>query len=167
MLRNEEEKIIEIYDKYRGLMFHVALGILKDHAQAEDAVGDSFEKLILNIGKIGDISCYQTRALIVTIVRNTAINIWNKAKRTDYTDEEMLIPDNTPPIPDIITSAEGYNSIVETIKALPETYRDVAVLSLINEFSHEEIAKTLDISYNAVKMRLSRAKQILRKQVSR
>ena len=160
---NDKNKIISIYQQYRGLMFYIAKQILKDQASAEDAVSDSIEKLIRNLHKIDDISCYKTRSLIVIIVRNTALNILKKAKYTDISDPQTEEAADTSPIAiEEIVSTEAYNKIVEIINSLPDTYRDAAVLSLLHERTYDDIAGLLDISYDAVKMRLSRAKKIIR-----
>lgn len=164
---NDKNKIVQIYEQYRGLMLHTATQILRDRATAEDAVSESIEKLIRNLHKVGDVSCYKTRALVVVIVRNTAINIWNKNKRAGYGNDDEIerVSDKAPLLSDNIVSIEAYDKIVSAINALPNTYRDVAVLSLLHEFSHTEIAEMLEISYDTVKMRLSRAKKTLREKV--
>ena len=168
-IKNEDDKnkIVQIYEQYRGLMLHIATQVLHDRATAEDAVSESIEKLIRNLHKVGDVSCYKTRALVVVIVRNTAINIWNKNKRAGYGNDDEIerISDKAPLLSDNIVSIEGYDKIVDIINVLPDTYKDVAVLSLLHEYSHSEIAKILDIGYDTVKMRLSRAKKILREKV--
>jgi len=164
-LDNEKDrsKMVRIYEEYRSLMFYIAVKVLKDHALAEDAVSDSIEKLIRNLHKVGDISCYKTRSLIVVIVRNTALNILKKAGRTDSLDTQVEeIADEAPLTTDKLMSLEGFNNIVEIVNALPDIYRDAAVLSLLHEYSHADIAKMLDISYDTVKMRISRAKKIVR-----
>lgn len=164
----DRNKIIAIYEKYYGLMLYIAMQILTDRALAEDAVSESIEKLIRNIHKVDDITCYKTRALIVIIVRNTAINIYNKSKRTSGVDiDTMEFADDGSSVSDEILSVEGYNKIVEVINSLPDTLRDVASLALLHEYSHTEISEILDISYDAVKMRLSRAKASIRKKVTR
>ena len=163
----DKSKIIQIYEEYRGLMQHVAMQVLHDRSSAEDAVSESIEKLINNIHKVEDVSCYKTRSLIVIIVRNTAINIWKKNKRAGYGQDDTIAmeADKAMDAPDKIVSLEGFNKIVEIINALPETYRDVAELSLIHNYSHSEIAETLGINYDTVKMRLSRAKKTIREKV--
>ena len=159
-----EEKVLQIYEKYHRLMLYIAKQILSDHALAEDAVSESIEKLIRNIHKVGDVSCYKTKSFVVIIVRNTALNILKKQGRTDSYEEAEFekIPDKDTNISDEIISAEGYNKIVDIIDALPDSLRDTAILSLVHGQSHEEIAETLEISYDAVKMRLSRAKKTIR-----
>jgi len=165
----DRSKVIEIYEKYSKLMLHVAIQVLHDHASAEDAVSESFEKIINNLHKVGDTSCYKTRSLVVIIVRNTAINIWKKNTRGGYglgNDEEIeSLASNSPLIDDKVVSEEAYNKLVVAISSLSDTYRDVAVMALIHDYSYSEIAETLEIDYNAVKMRISRAKKMLREKV--
>lgn len=165
--QTDRNKIILIYEEYRNLMLYIAMQVLHDRATAEDAVSESIEKLIRNIHKVGDVPCYKTRSLVVIIVRNTAINIWKKGKRSDTgkDDEIEKIADATPLAADELVSTEGYNKLVAIINSLPDTYRDVAVLSLIHEYSHSDIAETLGIGYDVVKMRLSRAKKSIREKV--
>ena len=160
---SDRNKIIEIYKKYYGLMLYIAKKVLTDRALAEDAVSESIEKIINNLHKIGDISCYRTRSLIVIIVRNTALNILKKEKRTEGPDiGEMEIAGKTPYVDDEVLNLEGYKTIVGIINSLPDTYRDVAILLLLHGYEYQEAAKILDISYEAVKMRISRAKKMIR-----
>ena len=163
----DRNKIISIYEKYHGLMLYITMQVLSDRALAEDAVSDTIEKLIHNTHKLGDVNCYKTRSFIVIIARNTAINILKKAKRTVSTDIGTLdIADNAPYVVDKILSLEGYKRIVDIINSLSDTYKDVASLALLHECSHKEIAEILDIRYDAVKMRLSRAKSLIRTQMA-
>jgi len=54
---------------------------------------------------------------------------------------------------------ESCKSVKEAVTRLPESLKDVFVLSVLYERSHEEISRLLEISRDASKMRLSRAKQ--------
>jgi len=78
--------------------------------------------------------------------------------------EEILatMPDSDNAVLDELVAQEGYDAIKEVIKALPDSLKDVAYLNLICEHSHEEIAGILGISNAASKMRLARAKKIMR-----
>ena len=165
-MENEEEKskMVQIFDEYYPLMMHIAKGILKDHALAEDSVSDSIEKLIKNIHKVGDVPCHKTASLIVTIVRNTSLNILKKANRSDSLDDEFFngIVDESPTILEKIISDEGFEGIKSIIRSLSPILLDVAELSLIHEYSNKEISELLGISNDTVRTRLSRAKKIIR-----
>lgn len=64
MIESDEDKskFEQLYIMYKGLMFHVAMKILKNEFDAEDAVHQAFLSLIENLKKISDVKCPKTRA---------------------------------------------------------------------------------------------------------
>lgn len=66
MIESDEDKskFEQLYIMYKGLMFHVAMKILKNEFDAEDAVHQAFLSLIENLKKISDVKCPKTRASI-------------------------------------------------------------------------------------------------------
>ena len=162
---SEQGKMEQIWEKYRGLMLYEANKYLSQSSAAEDAVSESCIKIFRNLDKITDISSYQSRAYIVSIVRNTSIDILRKQSRTREDSDEVLeyTPDNSAGILESLISKEGYEAIKEAIEALPIQLKDAIYLSLVHNYSHAEIANVLGISQAASKMRLSRAKKEIRK----
>ncbi len=161
----DRSKLERIYDMYSGTMLKVAKQILSDDASAEDAVSDSIETIIKNLHKITDISCHKTRAYIVIIVRTRAIDLLRK--RGSHPEEffyDFNFSDNSDSL-DTLTMKESYNGILEHIRALPKSLSDVLYLSAVLENSTEEISELLDISKDAVRQRLSRAKAEVRKKL--
>lgn len=147
-----------LYVTYRKLMFYVANRILNDERLAEDAVHQTFLKILENFDKVGEISGHKTKSYIVTMVRNTAINLYNQRKRqTAIPLEDVEYCIATEPM-DI---AEGLNHLARAVLKLPVIYKDVLTLKYVQEFSNEEIAKVLDISEATVRKRLERAKRKL------
>ena len=63
MIESDEDKskFEQLYIMYKGLMFHVAMKILKNEFDAEDAVHQAFLSLIENLKKISDVKCPKTR----------------------------------------------------------------------------------------------------------
>jgi len=53
---NDRNKIEQIFLKYRGLMHYIARSILTDSSLADDAVSESFLKIMKNMDKIGEYS---------------------------------------------------------------------------------------------------------------
>ena len=51
---NTAQKVERLYQKYKNLMYHEAFQILKDHAQAEDAIHQSFVKIMANLDKVDE-----------------------------------------------------------------------------------------------------------------
>ena len=78
---SEQEKFKQLYETYHRLMHWEALRVLQDRQLAEDAVQESFLRMIKNFHKIGEISCPQTKRFVVIIVRNAARNLLAKESR--------------------------------------------------------------------------------------
>lgn len=80
MLESDEDKSkFEImYTEYKNLMLYVANQILHDIQDSEDVVHQTFLKVIGILGKIEEPKCHKTRALLVTIVERTAIDLYRK-----------------------------------------------------------------------------------------
>jgi len=155
-------KAEEIFLKYYSTMMYVAISILKEQAAAEDAVSEAMIKIIKNIEKITDVSCYKTRGYIVIIVRNTSLNLLKKQSNiSGITDDN--IPDSDISLIDNFISEENYQTIIKAIRSLPQSLSDVLFLSAVNDFDNTKISKILNLSYDVVKMRLSRAKKAIRK----
>jgi len=171
ILDNKEDKakIVQIYEEYYGLMIYIAKRILKEHSLAEDAAAESLEKLIRIAGKINDVSCNKTKALIAIIVERTALNMLKKLNRIDFDAEEEIdmVIDSSLEAADEIISISGYNDIVAAIEQLSPSLKNVTVLSLVYNVEQKEIAEILGISYGAVRTRLTRAKEILRNKLAR
>jgi RNA polymerase sigma-70 factor (ECF subfamily) len=155
---DEKSKFESLYLTYRKLMFHVANGILNDEGLAEDAVHQAFLKILENFDKVGEISCHKTRSYVVIIVRNAAINMYNRRKRHPAV-----------PIEEAAFCAAGeklertddLDSLAKAVLKLPAIYKDALKLKNVQEFSNAEIAGMLGISETAVRKRLERARRML------
>ena len=64
----DKSKFEQIYEAYRGLMFHTAFKVLTHGQDAEDAVHHAFVKIAENITKISEPVCPKTKSFVVTIV---------------------------------------------------------------------------------------------------
>ena len=81
-------------------------------------------------------------------------------------DVDCVIDTDLPPL-EMMISRKEYENIIGIIDALPDTYRDVTLLSIVHQCSHAEIADLLGISNDAVRTRLSRAKKIIKAKLGR
>ena len=164
-----KHKVELLYKDYVGLMLHIARGMVGDHALAEDMVSEAVIKIIRKIDKIDSLSCYQQQQYIVYIVKNICRDHHRKVNRNKIEtvgnwDADNMAADEINHTPlDAIINNEGYETIVKAIMELPDTLKEVAYLYLVHGHSHDEIADMLGISYDNSKMRLSRAKNIIKK----
>jgi len=158
-------KLVAIFKKYHKLMHHVSLKILKDSHLAEDAVSETFIKLNRYIDKIGDAECKKTKYYVVTTTRNVSIDMWKKVKgkAEDIGNEQMMdMYDKDPSALDTMVSREAHMKVIAAIMSTNKSLKNVALLHFVHELSHHDIAKILNISYDSSKMRLSRAKKMIR-----
>lgn len=75
LIENEEDREFcrKLSEQFDSAMYHVAYGILKNSADAEDAVQESYIAIINNLDKISRENCHKAWNYIVTIVRSRAI----------------------------------------------------------------------------------------------
>ncbi len=166
MIDTEEDrrKFEILYEKYRYLMIKVAYDILRDKYLAEDAVHETFVKITQNMEKIEGINTQETKRFIIIITKNSALDIYRKRslqiKREIYVDE---LADNEIPITYIETDLD--NRILDILKNLPDTYRDVFLLKYSSKLDNDEIADILGISEGNVRQRISRGKELIREAI--
>lgn len=156
-------KIEEIYMLYRNLLFYTAYNILKDYHEAEDVVHSAIIKICDYLDKIEDVKCNKTRAFLVIIVRNIAINIVNRKRKMADVDIEKLtnIDDNTVDPEDYMIKIENADWVARKLALINPEYADILVLRYTYQFSVEEIGYLLNISETNVRVKLHRARKAL------
>ena len=166
MLDTEDERNLfeELYRKYSQDMYAIAFDILKNQADAEDAVHQSFLKIANNFTKISSIPRNKIKAYIVIISRNTAINMYHKNKKHAENNKQLL---EETVVDDSIFDNEDADELKMAIKKLPQNYKDVLYLYCLLGFSAKQTASMLGISVNNVRQRVMRAKQQLKKILER
>ena len=159
-LEDEESqlKIERLYYRYRDIMYKTAYGILKDESLAEDAISESFIRIIRNLHKINESDESSTKNFLIIVCRNVAINMHHsKTYLNDCDNFADHISDGITP-EKIILSKESVSEIADIIYGLDTIYRDVILLRYEDSLTSAEIADLLGISQETAKKRLQRAK---------
>ena len=158
------KKMEQLYELYESKMYSVAYGILKNVAQAEDVVQDSFIKLTDYLDKIKTVDDNKTKGLVITIVKTTAINVYRKNQREtwlfEYT-EEQEIEDPKNVIDAKVINMHNHDMLDSVILNMPEIYKQVIKLRYFYEFSTMEISALTGVDNNAIRKRIERAKKYL------
>lgn len=172
MIDTEEDKskFEVLYEKYKNLMYAKAKEILKDTYLAEDAVNEAFMKIADNIDKIGEADSKETKNYIMVINKNTALDVYRKRKRDtrlempgfDEEKEDAYIINEGKDLSDILCTE---NQVLKVIRELPEKYKEVFLLKYVNNLGNAQIAKSLNISEEAVRQRISRGRNIIEKKL--
>lgn len=149
----EKSRFEKIYLAHRQAMYYAAFRILQDAHEAEDAVHQAFLRILPGLEKINEKDCHKTRAYLVIITENAAIDIYRKRrKHISLEDLENMIPSYPG------EEAEEKDAILQAIRKLPVPYAVVLKLRYAHGHSVGEIAAELDISEENVRQRISRAK---------
>ena len=93
----DRDQFITLYETYRGLMFYVANQILQNEQDAEDAVHDAFLSVAEHIKKFSRLERHKTKAFLVTIVENKAIDLYRKRNRSQGRNSLERRPRASPP----------------------------------------------------------------------
>lgn len=104
---------------------------------------------------------------LYAIVANTARSWSTRRRPTTSLDDVPEVIDAHPAADPTqrLTSANDAAALLETLAALPASLRPVAVMKLVHERSHDDIAAELGISVAATKVRLHRARRLLQLQL--
>ena len=80
MVGTDEEKdtITRLYKTYKKFLFSISMSILNNYADAEDAVHETFVRIIKNLSKIKDVESTKTKSFVAIIVRNICYDMLRK-----------------------------------------------------------------------------------------
>lgn len=149
----------QFYEMFKKLVFSVVMRYAKDVPEAEDIMQDAFVKLYR------DLYQYQPTSALGAWVRKVTVNtalMHVRKKRMLFSDVELHNLAEHRQSNDDIFSTIGAKEIMKMVQQLPDGYRIVFNLYVVEGFSHKEIAEQLNISVNTSKSQLSRAKKMLR-----
>ena len=173
----DEAAVRLLTKRFNQTLYRTARAILRDDAEAEDALQDAYIKAIRAMGTFRADAKLQT--WLVRIVANEALQRLRKTRRGAQVialdgDIETPIEDAMPPqdAPDAQPERETHRAQVRRIMErkideLPDTFRTVFVLRAVEEMTVEEIAASLDIPEATVRTRFFRARALLRESLAR
>lgn len=156
----------ELYEKYSYRLYGICLRYSKDEDEAKDVLQDGFIKVFIQL-KTFDINKGSFEGWLKRIFVNQAIDCYRKKKAVinsvpaeDISDE---VPDDDREEYDLDFSKE---ELLEMIQQLPDGYRTVFNLFVIENMGHKEIATLLGISENTSKTQFFKARKLLREKIN-
>jgi RNA polymerase sigma-70 factor (ECF subfamily) len=150
-----------LYDQYSIAMYNLAYRILNNREDAEDILQEAFVECFRNIDSFRFESTFG--AWLKKIIINRCINHIKK-KKIDLTLCERLPTTSYEEEEEIVYETE---KIFNSIEMLPDGYRIILTLYLIEGYDHSEISQILEISESTSKSQYSRAKEKLRNILSK
>ncbi|HMB62906.1 MAG TPA: RNA polymerase sigma factor [Eudoraea sp.] len=157
---------MEVYNRYYRAMYNTAVRIVKDSAEAEDVMQESFLNAFTKLHSFkGDVTF---GAWLKRIVVNNSIYHYRKhqkKKEVSLDDIMYKVEDNDAVVSDHGSTELKAQKVLEAMKRLKDNYRVSLTLHLIEGYDYEEISKIMDISYANCRTTISRAKESLRKKM--
>ena len=167
-MQGKQSAQLEIYNRYYRAMYNTANRIVKDSAEAEDVMQESFLSAFTKLDSFkGDVTF---GAWLKRIVINNSIYHYKKQQKNrtvDLDDVMYKVEDND----GVASDHNGYTElkaqkVMETMKSLKDNYRVSLTLHLIEGYDYEEISEIMNISYANCRTTISRAKESLRKKLT-
>lgn len=169
-LANDQQAYTEIVDRYRNQIYHFIYRMVKDDAQAQDLTQETFIKAFRALASFN--SNYAFTTWLYKIASNNCIDHFRKKRLNTYSldtplkakdgDLQRDFADSDQGPESEIISKEKTNQIETAIQALPEKYRKAILLRHTKDKSYEEIAEILDVPLGTVKVRIFRAREMLK-----
>ena len=155
---------LEVYNRYQAAMYNVAVRIVKDTAEAEDVMQESF------ITAFSKLEMFKGEASfgswLKRIVINNSITQYKKAQRFVALPEYGLEEEVEEPSFDGVSEEDYTNTrasqVLKCMDNLHDNYHQALTLHLIEGYDYEEICGILEISYANCRTLISRAKESLR-----
>ena len=156
---NDTQAQSELYQLFSSKLFSICLKYSRNHVEAEDNLQDAFLTIFKKIAQFehkGSFEGWLKRITVNTVLQRyrdkAVINLVNE----DVLEEEAVtIEDDEIPL----------DFLLKIIQELPDKYRLVFNLYVLDGYSHKDISEMMEISIGTSKSNLSRAKQILKEHI--
>lgn len=172
--RRDATAFSQLFEAYSDRVYRLAVGLLESEVEAEGVVQDTFMRLIERLDQ------FEGRSKLSTWLYRVAYNLCQDRLRkrkpistlVEEVDDEGTIPTPTilidwEQLPErCLTAAEISRELDEAIATLPPKLKAVFILREIEGVSTQACAEALDISVSATKVRLHRARLLLREQLA-
>jgi RNA polymerase sigma-70 factor (ECF subfamily) len=158
--QGSDAAVSALVDEYSPSLYRVAYSVLRNAADAEDAVQEAFVRVLRHRDQLGEVR--DQRVWLIRIVWNVVLDRKRRVKSHPETDDvtEMarVLPTDGLTAEQITAAAEHHAHVLACVERLPEKEREVLQLSAFDELSSVEIAGVLGITESSVRSRLFRAR---------
>jgi RNA polymerase sigma factor (sigma-70 family) len=166
MARGAEDALAELYDRFGGIAYGVALRILRDPALAQDAVQDAFLAAWRTAARF-DPSRGNASTWLLTLVHRRAVDLVRREerRRADVLDETSPVASGDA-TDEAVEVREQRRAVQAALARLPPDQREALELAYYGGLSQSQLAERLGIPLGTVKSRVFAALAALRDQLA-
>ncbi|MGA2217998.1 MAG: RNA polymerase sigma factor [Terracidiphilus sp.] len=159
----DEETLAALVNEYAGTLYRVSFSVLRNAADAEDAVQEAFLRVLKHRDTLHEVR--DRRVWLIRIVWNIVLDRKRRAKTRPETDDvaelaRVLSCDGLS-AEERAAAAQHHAHVLACVEQLPLKERQVLMLSAFEELNSVEIAEVLGITESSVRSRLFRARNLM------
>lgn len=158
--RQELKAQEELYKKFSGILFSVCLKYSPNYHEAEDNLQDAFITIFKRIEQFEGKGSFEGWMKRVTV--NTVLQKYRKQKVFKLSNEEQLEEEAVIEVED---NAVPLDFLLKIVQELPDRYRLVFTMYVLDDYAHKEISELVGISIGTSKSNLARARGILKTKI--
>ena len=158
-----EAAVAALVSQYSGTLYRVAYSVLRNAADAEDAVQEAFMRVLRHRETLEEVR--DQRVWLIRIVWNIVLDRKRRAKTRPETDDvaelARVLPAGGLSAEERAAAAQHHARVLACVEQLPAKERQVLMLSAFEELTSVEIASVLGITESSVRSRLFRARNLM------
>jgi RNA polymerase sigma-70 factor (ECF subfamily) len=159
----EEDALAALVSQYAATLYRVAYSVLRNSADAEDAVQEAFLRVLRHRDTLSEVR--DQRVWLIRIVWNIVLDRKRRSKTRPETDDvselERVLPAGGLSAEQRAAAAEHHAHVLACVEQLPDKERQVMMLSAFEELTSVEIASVVGITESSVRSRLFRARNLM------
>ncbi|MGC1516927.1 MAG: RNA polymerase sigma factor [Maribacter sp.] len=157
---------LEVYNRYYKAMYNTAVRIVKDSAQAEDVMQESFLSAFTKLDSFKGETTFGSWLKRI-VINNSIYHYKKQQKKKEVALEDILykVEDNDGVASDHVFTDQLAQKVMETMKGLKDNYRISLTLHLIEGYDYEEMSEIMNMSYANCRTTVSRSKESLRQRL--
>jgi RNA polymerase sigma factor (sigma-70 family) len=161
--QGEQTALATLYNQFNKAMFNICTRMMDNLASAEDVLQEAFILAFKNLHQLKE--AQQFGGWLKRIVVNECIKQCKKNNQLQFVADDGALPD--------VADEQDWwigidiSAIHREIKNLPSGCKQVFTLYVLENYSHKQIAETMNISEGTSKSQYSRAKQLLKEKLTK
>ena len=152
----------QFFDLYADHLFAVAKRYAVSYELAEEALFQAFLKIFEKLAEVDFINEVAFKAWLKRIVINQCLMDRRKELNTMYKLETIDEEKHDT----VFYEETNHEALIELVNKLPDGYRTVFLMHVVDGYAHKEIAETLDISEGTSRSQFFKARKLLQKKMN-
>lgn len=159
--QSSERLFNQLVERYSSYLYRYAYWRCQNKALAEDLVQETFTRAWKHLSTLRDMTV--AKSWLTTILRREHARLYERRRITNFAE---IQPEDLPGVVNYDTRTEAF-VLRKALAKLPEEYREPLLLQVLGGYTCEEIASMLGLTKAAVTTRVFRAREKLKRSLSR